>query len=236
MAVTLQLTATKRSTMNAKHLRAAGSIPAVVYGHGMTTEPCVLPEKTFSKIYAQAGTSTLIDLTIEGGAMRKVLIHEVQQDPLTSASSHVDLYAVRMDEEMQVDIPIVLTGVSPAVKELGGILVRQLTELPVVCLPKDLVHEISIDLAMLATIGSRIHARDLPLPAGIRLAGRPDDVIAAVEAQRAEEVVAEAPAADVSKIEVAKKGKEETAEGAEAGADGAAKGDKKEEKKKDDKK
>jgi len=189
-------------------LRRAGSIPAVVYGAHHASTPIAVDARAFGKVLKEAGEATIVSL-FGLGAPLPTLIHEVDLDPLTNQPRHVDFYAVTKGEKVEVAIPLVFRGESPAV-EAGANLVKVLHEIEVEADPMNLPHDITIDLSILANTGDRIHARDLVLPVGVTLVTEPDDVIALVQ-EVIEEKVEEAPA-DISAIEVEKKGKEEEGE------------------------
>ncbi len=192
-------------------LRAEGNIPAVVYGHGETNRNITLSRSIFEKVLQKAGESSLLDLVVDSGTPLSVLIQDVQRDPLTGSPLHVDFYLVNMTEKLTTEIPLVYIGESPAVKSLGGILVKTLDHLKVECLPQDLVPEITVDLGVLNTFEDAIHVKDLAIPNGITSLIPLDEAVVRVQPPRDEEVVtAAAPTAeDVAKVEVAKKGKKE---------------------------
>jgi large subunit ribosomal protein L25 len=141
----------------------------------------------FEKIFAKAGESTLIELEVAGNAKVNVLIHAVDRDALSHAITHADLYQVRMDEKITTEVEFVFEGVAPAEKQLGGVLVRNMTHVAVECLPKDLPHHLSVDITALATFDDVIRLADLSVPAGVTLMHAMDDVVALVEAPRSEE-------------------------------------------------
>jgi large subunit ribosomal protein L25 len=159
----------------------------------------------FARILREAGEATIVSL--EGlGAPLPTLIHEVDLDPLTSLPRHVDFYAVTKGEKVEVAIPIEFIGESPAV-EAGANLVKVLYEIEVEADPMSLPHNITVDLSVLKAINDRIYARDLVLPAGVELLIEPEEVVALV--QEVIEEKEEVAPADISAIEVEKKGKEE---------------------------
>ncbi len=207
MAETLALKAESRSATGkkAKQLRAQGVIPAVVYGHGIPPQNLQVGKIPFKKVYRQAGESSLIDLSLGTGAPVKVLIQEVQMDPLRDEVTHVDFRQVRMDEKLEADITLHFTDESPAVKELGGILVKNITHVKVRCLPSALVHELNVSLAPLKTFTDKIHVRDIELPPGIELLVSVDEIVVLVEEPRTEEELKElevAPEAGVEQVKV----------------------------------
>lgn len=207
----MRLTATKRSRAGskaAKALRAAGEIPAVVYGAAKESEPISLKAGEFEKVWKSAGESTLITLS-GAGSDALVLIQDVALDALYQTPIHVDLLAVEADKAVEVDVPLVFVGVAPAEKELGGTLVKVMHELEIEALPKDLPHEIAVDISLLKTFDDQIRVGDLILPAGVTAKDAPSEVVALVQEVK-EEVVPEEPV-DVTAVEIEKKGKEEEA-------------------------
>ena len=193
-------------------LRRAGTIPGVVYGAHQEATPISVEARAFEKILRKAGEATVVSLTGLGADL-PTLIHEVDLDPLTNLPRHVDFYAVTKGEKVEVAIPLSFEGVSPAV-EAGANIVKVLHELEVSADPMNLPPNITVDLSVLANIGDRIYAKDLKLPAGVELVVEPEEVIALVQEIVEEKVEEVAPPADLSAIEVEKKGKEEPAEGA----------------------
>lgn len=196
-------------------LRKSGKIPAVFYGKKEASTPIQLSQAVFEKTLKEAGESTILHL--EGKDIDvDVLIHEVDLDPVTDKPRHADFYAIEKGKTLEISVPLEFVGVAPAVKELGGILVKVMHEVEIEALPKDLPHNITVDISSLKTFGDVIAASDIKLPAGVTLKVKPEEVIASVYEPK-EEVVEAAPV-DLSAIEVAKKGKEakEGAEGEEA--------------------
>jgi large subunit ribosomal protein L25 len=199
----------------------------VLYGHGQENQHMALDQKTFTKVFKEAGYTTLIDLAVADSphASQPVLVREVQIHPLRGHIMHVDLYRVKMDEVIRARVPLTFTGEAPAVKDLGGVLVRNLDEVELEAKPADLPHDISVDISSLAEFDAPMHVQDLKVSDKVKLLHEPDDVVALVQAPRsAEELeaeLAEEVTEDVSSVEgVAEKPQEEGAE--EAGAEGEA--------------
>jgi len=189
-------------------------IPAVVYGVRVENTMISVPTVDFQKILKVAGESSTIVLEItdnnkKAGASQKidVLIHDMQSDPVKGNPIHVDFLAIDMNKTVEVTIPIEFLGVAPAEKEGLGILVKVLHEIEIEALPKDLPHNVEVDLSILLKLDDQIHAKDLRLPKGVTMKTHGDEVIALI-APIKEEVVEEAPV-DLSAIEVEKKGKKE---------------------------
>lgn len=204
-----------------KQLRDQGQVPAVVYGGGSEPRNAAVAYGVFEKCYRDVGTSSLIDLKIGDDAPVKVLIQEVQRDPIYGRFVHIDFRQVNMKEEIETDISLVFEGEAPAVKAKGGFLVRNLDSVTVRCLPDALVSEIKVDLGSLEEFGDMIKVKDLQVPERVRIMTSGDDTIAVVNEPISEEELSkldEAPVEDVAAVE----SEEEKKEG-EAAADGDAK-------------
>lgn len=186
-------------------IRAEGFVPAIYYGHKEKATPCVFPMNEFKKVWKEAGESTVITLEMPKSKVN-ALIYEVQLDPVRNTPSHVDFYVIEKGQEVAVHVPIEFVGVSEAVKSLGGTLVKVLHELEVKALPENLPHGVTADISALATLESRIVAKDITLPKGVTLVTKADEIAASIAVAK-EEV--EAAPMDISKIEVEKKGKKE---------------------------
>ncbi len=208
----LTLKAEIRDTqIQAEDIRKAGKIPAVFYGKKEASTPISIPKIDFLKVWKEAGESTVVTLDTPDGS-KESLIHEVDLDPVSGAPRHADFYVFEKGHKVEIELPIEFEGVSPAIKDLGGTLVKVMHALKIEAMPKDLPHNIIIDVSVLANFGDQILAQDLKLPAGVELKASPEEVIATVSAPREEKEEEVAPV-DLSSIEVEKKGKEETAEG-----------------------
>lgn len=202
----LTLQATKRGLKEkVENLRLAGKVPAVFYGPKEKSTPITVPAVAFKKVWNQAGESSVIQLLCDGVGL-DVLIHDIDLDPIRDEPRHVDFYVIEKGKKVRVHTPIEFTGVSLAVKDLGGTLVKVLHDLEIEAMPKDLPHVINVDISTLVDFNSKIQAKDIVLPKGVNLLTKADEVVASVaEAYKEEEVVAPV---DLSAIEVEKKGKE----------------------------
>jgi len=213
--MTLSLQAEKREKSgSADSLRKQGKIPAVFYGPKEASTPIALSAAEFLKVWRVAGESAVIDL--EGvGETKEVLVNDIDLDPVTNVIRHVDFYVIEKGKPVQVNVPLEFIGEAPAVKELGGVLVKVLHELEIEVLPKSLPHSITVDVSSLKDFESQIHVRDVAVPSGVTVLTDADEVVALVqEAKEEPEAPLEAP--DLSSIEVEKKGKEVTEEEAPA--------------------
>lgn len=169
-----------------KTLRRHGFLPAVLYGEGVLSTPLLLLLREFEKALDGAGETSLVSLVVESDKTYNVLIHDVARDPISLQPIHADFYAVRMDRVLEAKVPLNFVGESPAVKNEGGILVKVLHELEIKALPKDLPHEITVDLSSLDKIDSKIHVRELKLPAGVSTHVPLEEVVALIEPPRSE--------------------------------------------------
>ncbi len=223
----LSLTVERRGKAKNEVLRKAGVMPAVFYGPKETTTPISIPLVEFKKVWKKAGESSVIVLK-EGSAEHEALIHEVDRHPLTGEPRHADFYVIEKGKKVTVHVPLIYAGVSPAVKDKGGILVKVHREVEVEAAPRDLPHELSVDITKLVELTDVIHAKDIALPKGVDLKINPEEVVTSI-AEAKEEVVEAPVAIDMSAIEVEAKGKEakegEAPAGVATGATGSAGGD-----------
>jgi len=188
-------------------LRLKGVLPAVVYGRKDESTPISIDRKIFEKLYKQAGESTVIK--IKGlGEEKDALIQEVAVDALTGEALHADLYAIAKGQKVTVSVPFSFDGESPAVKDLGGILVKVMHDLEIEVEPKDLPHSIQVDISKLTGLDSQIKVSDLSLPASAIVSVDMDEVVAMIDVTKEE--AEEAPAADITQIEISEeRGKKE---------------------------
>lgn len=217
----LELSAKKRDLFGkkVKILRSGGLFPAVMYGHGVKNTPLELKFSQFVKVWKKAGESTLVELDVEG-EKKNVLISDVQFDPLTDEPRHADFHAVRMDEKIRAKIPIQFIGESPAVKNLGAVLVKVMYEAEVEALPADLPQDLTVDISGLNNLEDRIFIKDISIGTSVKTTASPDDVVVLVTEPKKEEVPA--VEAGLESIEVLEKGKKDK-EGEEAAPEGDAK-------------
>ncbi|MDB5244160.1 MAG: ribosomal rRNA E-loop binding protein Ctc/L25/TL5, large subunit ribosomal protein [Parcubacteria group bacterium] len=205
--ITLEVTK-REAGMAVPALRRSGKVPAVVYGAHHESTPITVDAVAFKKALREAGEATIVSLSGLGAAV-PTLIHQVDLDPLTSLPRHVDFYAVTKGEKVQVNIPLEFVGVSAAV-EGGANLVKVLHEVEVEADPMNLPQHIEVDISVLKAAGDKITAESLKLPAGVTLVTPGEEAIAL--AQEVVEEKEEAAPADLSSIEVEKKGKEDAAD------------------------
>lgn len=185
-------------------LRKDDMVPAVIYGRKIEPRNVALPYLDFSKAYKQAGENTIIELSIGEGKPVNVLIHAVQMSPLKNRFIHADFFQVRMDEEIETHVPLVFIGESPAVREMGGMLMKSIEELPVKTLPSDLPHSLEVDLSTLLTFEDHIVVSDVKVSDKVKIDADPNMVIASVIPPRTEaemDTLNVKVEADVTKVE-----------------------------------
>ncbi|MEK7658233.1 MAG: 50S ribosomal protein L25 [Patescibacteria group bacterium] len=181
-----------------KILRKNGLVPAELYGHNLANIHLAVPVKEFSRVLKQAGESTVIKLKTEDKEFN-VLVHDVLRNHLTDEFSHIDFYAVKMDEKIKVKVAVVFIGEAPVIKEKNGVLVKAIQEIEVEALPADLPHNIEVNLGSLTDIGSTISVKDLKIGEKVKILVNPEAVIASVIEQKEEEA---APVVNIEEVKV----------------------------------
>ncbi|HET8649174.1 MAG TPA: 50S ribosomal protein L25 [Gemmatimonadales bacterium] len=191
---TLQVTARQATGKGAaRSLRRDGKVPGVIYGHNRAPEPLVLEAVSLGKLLGSiSAASTLVDVSIDGGAPVKALIREIQRNPVKPSDLlHVDLYEVRADETITAEVPIHLVGVADGVRNFGGVLEQVLHTIEIECLPANLVDRIDLDVSALG-IGDVLFVRDITV-ANAEVLNDGDQPVCTVVAPRVEEAPAAAP-------------------------------------------
>jgi len=180
----------------ARSLRRQGKVPGVIYGHGREAESVAIDTAALNKmLIGISAATTILDVAIDGRAPVKALIREIQRDSLRPAEIiHLDLYEVRSDEEITLQVPIRLLGVPDGVRNFGGVLDHVLRELEIEVLPADIPDHVDLDVTAL-TIGHSLFVRDLTVEKA-KVLNDPDTPICTVVAPRTEE----APVAVVEEV------------------------------------
>lgn len=215
MTSSLILKAEVRTKEGKKTEAPLGAIPGILYGREIENLMLWFNRREFNRIREEAGESTIFKLKLESGEERNVLIKEIQRDILNGKPTHVDFYQVRMDEKIEAEVELDFVGESPAVKEFGGVLIKNMDEIEVKCLPGDLPPKIEVDISRIKNFDDYIYVKDLPVSGKVELLAEPDNVVAMVSEPRSEEELAELETEvkeDVTKVEgVVKKEKPEEA-------------------------
>jgi len=203
----LTIIAEERKLLGRKNdlLRKEGWVPAVLYGEKLKTQSLQVKAREIAVAYRQAGSSGLVSLVLGGGEKAKsylCLIHQVQRDPLNSSLVHVDFYHPSMKKKVTAEISLVFEGVSPAVKEKGGVLAKEQLSLEVKGLVTELPKEIKVDLTKLMEIHDKILFQDLTVGKNIEILGDPATVLVSVTSPRAVEEELEQPVEEPGEVEV----------------------------------
>ncbi|MDP9004146.1 MAG: 50S ribosomal protein L25 [Verrucomicrobiota bacterium] len=219
MAKQAKLTAEPRTAIGrsaVRKLKAAGSVPAVIYGAKDKPETLQVSRRDINALLSHAaGENILVELDVAGKS-RLALVQEVQHAPLGGAVLHIDFHAVSMDEVIEADVPLAPIGIANGVKNMGGLLEQSLRSLAIECLPRDLPDVITVDVSAL-DIGDGIHVREIQLPAGVTTRVQPDLTVFSVLAPTVEEEPVAATAEAPTGPEVIREKKEEP-EGAAGGS------------------
>ncbi len=187
----LTLKATKREVLGKKtrFLRRQGSTPTHLFGHGLESLALQCGTASLQQIIAQAGKTRLISLEIEDDRQpRSMFIREIQREICTGALLHVDFYQIKMKEKIKAEVPIVLTGEAPALKEKGRTLIYGVPGLSIECLPDKLPPQVEVDLSTLEELDQTIYVRDITLGPDIALTTDPDQMVVKISAVHVEKV------------------------------------------------
>ena len=209
----------------ARRTRAAGRVPAVVYGSSgqdsgdankAATPISVEPKALLRILHSEAGANTLISLKLAGAKDARVLVKEYQLDPVTHQILHADFYRIAMDRVLRLTVPVTVKGEAPGVKQQSGILefVHRIVE--VECLPADIPEHIEVNVGELM-LHQGIRVRDVPVNPKVKLVDDGDMMLVHVIMPKAEEAPAPAEGAAAAATtatapaepEVIKKGKKD---------------------------
>lgn len=208
-------------------------MPAVIYGHNFKPVSIQVPVKDFEKVYSEAGESTVVYLKINEQDY-PTIIQDVVRDPVSDNFVHADFYKVRLDEKIRAKIQLNFVGEAPAVKDLSGILVKNISEVEVEGFPQDLPHQIDVDISALKEFKDHILVKDLPISNKLEVKGDADAMVALIQEPISEEELKaqlETPAIPApEEVEVIKKEKpeEEVEEEEKTAPPSAAEAEKKE--------
>src|SRR2546428_2505053 len=221
---------------DARRVRRSGKIPGVVYGAGKSALSVSLDPRQVSRIlHSATGHNTIFDLALDG-ERSKAMIVDWQYEPIKGALLHIDLKRIAMDQKLNVNVPIVLTGEAAGVKQQGGILEQIFREVEVECLPGDIPNSVEMSVAELV-FGMVLRVSDLPQNPKVTFLTDPDQPVAHIISIKEEEVptpeaIAGEAAAASAEPEVIKKGKQETEEEGAAEAEKPERAEKAEKKEK----
>jgi large subunit ribosomal protein L25 len=187
---TLKAEVRKISGRKVKNLRREGILPGNISGKKIKSEAVQVVLKDFEKVYKDVGETGLLTLEI-GKDEKPVLIHNLQVNPVSDAPVHVDFLQVDLKEKVEADVPVELTGESPAQKQAIGTVVQYINEIKVEALPMDLPEKFTVDTSGLAEIDQAILVKDLRVDrAKVDVKTGPDEIVVKVEPPQKEKVVA----------------------------------------------
>jgi len=168
-------------------LREKGFIPGVLYGEDIKNTSVFVGEKDFEKTLKESGETTIVEVELSGKKI-DTLIHQIAKDPVSGKAMHIDFFHPSSKNKMEAKVPLVFEGESEAVASLGGVLIRELDEIELKGLAKDLPKDIIIDVSVLATLEDKITVGDLKLPIGLEIVGHNmEDIVAHVVLVKEEE-------------------------------------------------
>jgi len=202
------LTVARRETLGKKvrALRRLGNTPANIYGHGVESVAVQLPTEDLRHLLHDHSRNEIVYLQVDGESERPAFIRDIQRNPVTDVILHVDFLQVSLTSKVKIDVPIHLTGLSPAVDTYGGVLVHQLSSVQVEALPTNIPTSIKISVEGLTELEMSLHVSDLVAPEGTVILADPETVIARVAtpaAERAEEIAEDEAAALAASEEAA---------------------------------
>ena len=187
----IELTASTREIKGkkTKSLRRSGITPANMYGHGIDSVPIQVDTKQLKLTLAQAGMTSLISLTIDDSkSAKKVLVRDIQRNPLTDEPLHVDFYQVKMTEKLTADIPLAFVGEAPVLKRKNVSLLHLMDAVHVEALPDALPHNLEVDLSSLEDPDQAIYVKDITISDEVTLLSDPEAMVVKVTETRREAV------------------------------------------------
>jgi len=183
-----------------------------LYGPKIKPQSIEVDLKEFKKVFKGAGESSLVTLKTDK-EKPLVLIYRVDKDPASGEFIHVDFYQPILTQEVEAQVPLIFEGVSLAVKDLAGTLVKEVQEVKVKALPQNLPHDIKVNIEVLKTFEDEIRVKDLQIPEGVKVLKEQDEIIALVVPPAKVEEDLEKPieekVEDVEKVETKKEKEEE---------------------------
>src|SRR2546428_5524249 len=173
-----------------------GKLPAIVYGHNTEATPITLDRLEFQKVFVKSGRTHLVDLVLDGGRTEKVLVREIQTHPRRLGPIHVDFYQVNLEEKIEVEVPIRLTGESAAVKRGDADILQPLHSIRVECLPSDIPEAFEVDLTPLEEIEAELRVSEITVPKGVTVLEDADELVVKIVHKRELKVEEEIPAVE----------------------------------------
>ena len=196
----MQLKASPRQPLGkrSRRLLREGKLPAIVYGHNTEATPVTLDKLEFQKVFVKSGRTHLVDLVLDGDRSEKVLVREIQTHPRRQGPIHVDLYQVNLQEKIEVEIPVHLTGESAPIKTGDADALQPLHTIRVECLPTQIPESFEVDISSLDEIGAELRISDLRTGPGVTILDEPEELVVKIVPKREMKVEEEIPAAEAA--------------------------------------
>lgn len=210
----IELSAATRDILGKKvrFLRRQGLTPANLYGHDVKSTALQVDTIQLKHTLAKAGKSSLVALKVDSAKRPKmVIIRDIQREPLTGGLLHVDLFQIKMEERIKIEVSLLFVGEAPAIRDRGGILVQNMNSVEVECLPANMPHNIEVDLSVLQEIDQAVHVKDLSVDEDVTILTDPEQSIIQIARSKVEVEIAEELVAAEAEAEA----EEEMAEAAE---------------------
>ena len=191
----------------ARKLRAAGRVPAVVYGHHRQPQSLTLDARELGRVLERVSAASVFELAL-GGTTVRALIREIQRHPVRRTLVHVDFQELVAGERVTVRVPLVFVGTADGVRNQGGLLEEVTRELEISADPAGIPDHIDVDVTAL-TIGHPLHVRDLALPPGVTVLSDAGATVVQVSAPRLDDEGASSSEAAAGEPEVVRAKKDE---------------------------
>jgi large subunit ribosomal protein L25 len=177
----------RKENEKADKIRKEGLVQAVLYGEGIKNLNLKIKNKDLKEAYEKAGESSLIELQL-GEKSIPCLMHQVAQDPVRGEFIHIDFFHPSAKKKIEAEVELVFEGESPAVEEMGGVLVKEIQHLPVKALAQNLPKEIKVDVSLLKNLEDRILVKDLKMPLGVEALKEKEEIVALVVEPKEEKI------------------------------------------------
>ena len=185
--VTLKLSPRSVTGKKVKGLRESGQVPVHLYGRGIDSQALQAEAHVLRRVLPQVGTNIPLSLELDDTEGENIcFVREIQRHPVTEEVLHVDFLRVDVSRAIQAEVPISITGSSPAVRELGGTLLQPLLSLLVEALPMDVPASLQVDVSQLDDFEKGVFVRDIELDPAVTLISDPDEMVARVSPPRLE--------------------------------------------------
>ena len=195
---TLELVPREVTGKKVKRLRKEGLTPVHLYGKDLDSAAYQVDALLLQRLLPRVGTNIPLSIKLKGkGGENICFVREVQRHPVTEDVLHVDFIRVDISQTVRAEVPIILSGNAPAVRELGGTLLQPLQNLAVESLPMNVPPSFELDVSGLDDFEKGLYVRDLPAAADVTFLADPDELIARVSPPRIE-VAEEAAEVDES--------------------------------------